>query len=162
VLLGEVIARAVGQPLDQFAQEYLFDPLGIDTPEWQATPTGGMMTGGGLGLRSRDLLKLGQLALNDGVWEGQRLLPEGWIGTSTRPKARINDDTEYGYLWWLKSLAGQPGYYMAGMGGNRVHVLPGLDLVVVVTAINFRERDAHPLTDTIIRDHIIPAVAKGS
>ena len=71
---------------------------------------------------------------------------------------RIDEQTEYGYLWWLRKMAGVPSVYMTGMGGNRVHLLPDLDSVVVVTTTNFAHRDAHALTDALLEEHLIPAL----
>jgi CubicO group peptidase (beta-lactamase class C family) len=152
VVLGELVARAVGEPLPSYAQTHLFNPLNIKAPEWQRTPTGGAMTGGGLGLRSRDLLKLGQLYLNGGTWNGNRILSEEWIQASVTPRAQINEGQAYGYLYWLSRYANQYSYYMTGMGGNRMHVFPDLDLVAVITSINFRESDMHQLSDQVIEN----------
>jgi len=164
VLLGAALEAATGQPVPDFAQERLFSPLGIGPVEWQFTPTGLAMTGGGLGLRGRDLLKLGQLYLNGGKWNGDRIVSEEWVRESTRPHARIDDETEYGYLWWLKTFTAaddrvHPAFFMAGTGGNKVLVFPELELVAVITSANFRRRDAHELTDRLITDHILPAVS---
>ncbi len=60
--------------------------------------------GGGLGLRTRDLWVLGRLAANGGAWEARRVVSAEWIEASTAPHAEMNDDTRYGYLWWLHQL----------------------------------------------------------
>jgi CubicO group peptidase (beta-lactamase class C family) len=158
VLLGALLERAVGESLVGFARRELFEPLGVDRAEWPIAPLGHTSTAGGLLLSSRSLLALGTLYLDGGVHQGRRIVPESWVRTSTEPHVRIDEQTEYGYLWWLRDLAGVPSVYMTGMGGNRVHVFPGLDAVVVVTSANFGRRDAHALTDALLEDHVIPAL----
>ena len=83
------------------------------------------------------------------------VVPPGWVAESLRPHARIDAETEYGYLWWLKSFAGERSFYMTGMGGNRVQVFPDLDLVAVITTTNFRRRDAHALSDRLLVEQIL-------
>ena len=151
VALGIALERAVGEPLSAFAQRELFAPLGIDRAEWHRTPLGQTSTGGGLLLTSRSLLRLGELYLRS----GDGLVPSAWVEESLEPHARIDGETEYGYLWWLKSFAGARSAYMTGMGGNRVHVLPDLDLVVVITTTNFGRRDAHALSDRLLVEQIL-------
>jgi CubicO group peptidase (beta-lactamase class C family) len=162
VTLGHILERANNRPIEQFAQEFLFAPLHIEAVEWQFTPLGTAMTGGGLGLRSRDLLTLGQLYANGGRWQGQQIISEQWVQTSTRPHVQIDEETSYGYLWWLRPfLVGNrsfPSYYMSGMGGNRILVFPDSELVVVVTTTNFRTAGAHQLTDRLLADYILAAI----
>jgi CubicO group peptidase (beta-lactamase class C family) len=149
-------------PVPDFAMKNLFAPLGIQKVEWTFSPSGTAQTGGGLGLRSRDLLKLGQLYLNGGTWNGTRVVSEPWVKNSIQPHARIDDDTEYGYLWWLKGFkAGEkkfPAYYMSGNGGNKVCVFPGLDMVVVITSTNYSTHGMHQQTDRMLTDFILPSV----
>jgi CubicO group peptidase (beta-lactamase class C family) len=160
--LGAVLERAAKKPVPEFAKESLFAPLGIERVEWQLSPLGTAQTGGGLALRSRDLLKLGQLYLDRGVWRGARVVPAEWVEKSTRPHARVDDDTEYGYLWWLRNLRSgsrvHAAWMMQGTGGNKVAVFPDLDLVAVITTTNFRERDAHVLADRILTEHVLASV----
>jgi CubicO group peptidase (beta-lactamase class C family) len=151
VALGIGLERAVGEPLSAFAQRELFERLGIDRAEWQQTPRGQTSTAGGLLLTSRALLSLGQLYL-DG---GRGFVPRAWAEESLRPHARIDDGIEYGYLWWLRKYGGERGFYMTGMGGNRVHVFPGQELVAVITTTNFGRRDAHDLSDRLVVEQIL-------
>jgi CubicO group peptidase (beta-lactamase class C family) len=84
------------------------------------------------------------------------------VRTSTQPKARIDDDTEYGYLWWLKSFKSSEKSYSAfmmnGNGGNKVAVFPELDLAVVLTSTNYNTRGMHEQTDHLLTDYILPAI----
>jgi CubicO group peptidase (beta-lactamase class C family) len=151
VALGIGLERALGEPLPAFARRELFDPLGIERAEWQQTPLGQTSTAGGLLLTSRTLLSLGELYLRG----GGGLVPPAWVAESLSPHARIDAETEYGYLWWLKSYAGEPGFFMTGMGGNRVHVFPDRELVAVITTANFQRRDAHALSDRLVVELIL-------
>ena len=148
VLLGAALERAVGEPLSAFAARRLFAPLGIERARWPRMPNGGTSTAGGLLLTSRSLCALGNLVLQDGAG----IVPEGWLRESTRAHVRVDDETEYGYLWWRRALGGRRSLYMSGYGGNRVHVFPEHELVVVVTSTNFGVPDAHALTDELVAE----------
>lgn len=159
-LLGQVIARAVGEPVEDYAKRRLFTPLGIERLEWKRSPLGLAQTGGGLGLTSRDLLRLARLTLDNGRAGERELLPGEWIARSLRPRVTIDDSTEYGYLWWLRDFGSgdrhAPAAYMSGNGGNKVMVFPTLDLAVVVTTTNYNQRGMHESTDRLVRDLILP------
>jgi CubicO group peptidase (beta-lactamase class C family) len=152
VLLGIALERAVGEPLPDFARKALFAPLGIDRAEWPSTPLGETSTAGGLLLTSPALVELGRLVLG----HNPGLVPAEWLAVSTRAQTRIDAQTDYGYLWWLRSFAGHLSHYMTGTGGNRVHVFPSLDLVVVITTTNFRVPDAHALSDRLLVERVLP------
>jgi len=160
--LGPLLERATRQSVPDFARDYLFAPLGISHLRWQLQPLGSAMTGGGLNLQSRDLLKLGQLYLNGGTWEGRRVLSAEWVRRSVSPHANAREDTDYGYLWWLPKFhsGGREfqGYAMYGTGGNKVYVFPAEALVVVVTTTNYRVQGAGALTDKLLTEHILPAL----
>lgn len=163
-LLGPLLERVSGLSVPDFAAANLFKPIGIDKVKWQFQPKSTAMTGGGLQLRSVDLMKLGQLYLDQGRWGGKQVIAADWVQRSTRAQAHARDGIDYGYLWWLQSFkAGDrtvQSYGMAGSGGNKVFVLPELDAVVVITTTNFQVRNAHPLSEKLLTDLILPALMK--
>jgi len=154
VALGVALEGVVGEPLPTFAARELFDPLGIQHAEWPKTPLGQTSAAGGLLLASRSLLELGRAYLRGGL----DVVPRAWVDESVREHARIDENTGYGYLWWLRAFGGYDCFYMTGMGGNRMHVFPGLDAVVVITSTNFGRRDAHLLSDRLVTEHALPAL----
>jgi CubicO group peptidase (beta-lactamase class C family) len=159
-----VLERAAGAAVPEFARKNLFDPLGIEQAVWQFSPAGQAQTGGGLRLTSRDLLKLGQLYAGGGVWNNTPVVSAGWVAKSVRPHVRVKEGTEYGYLWWLREYESGgkrfAAFYMAGNGGNKVAVVPALDLVVVVTSTNYNADGMHEQTDRLLTDYALAAAAR--
>src|SRR5215216_924660 len=136
-LVSAIIRKATGRPLDEFARENLFGPLGITGVEWERYK-GDADAGGGLRLRPRDMAKIGQLALAGGRWNDRQIVSKEWIETSTASKIKAMDGQSYGYLWWLgrSVLNGREVHWAGalGRGGQSIRIVPELDLVVVVTA----------------------------
>jgi CubicO group peptidase (beta-lactamase class C family) len=161
-VLSEVLQKATGVRTDSFAQEKFFGPLGITDASWVYSPLNIPQTGGGLRLTSADLLKIAELYRNRGMWQGRRIVDEAWVKASTQPHAQIDDETEYGYLWWLKTFKsgskGYPAFFMSGNGGNKVAVFPSLDLSVVITSTNYGTRGMHEQTEKLLTNHILAAV----
>ncbi|HYC58634.1 MAG TPA: serine hydrolase [Thermoanaerobaculia bacterium] len=163
-MAGRVLERATKTKVEDFAQQHLFGPLNITKVKWPLSGLDEAQTGGGLELRSRDWLKLAQLYLDLGKWHGKQIVSEQWVRTSTTPHAQIDDDNSMGYLFWLRRYKADDEksaiWYMTGSGGNRVVIFPALDMVAVVTTTNFRIREQHQFSDTILRDHILSAIAR--
>jgi CubicO group peptidase (beta-lactamase class C family) len=136
-LISAIVRKATGRPLDEFARQTLFEPLGITASEWKRV-RGDSDAGGGLRLRPRDMAKIGQLVLAGGRWNGRQVVSRAWIETSTAPKLKATDDQSYGYLWWLgrARLNGREFHWVGalGRGGQAIRVVSDLDLAVVVTA----------------------------
>jgi CubicO group peptidase (beta-lactamase class C family) len=158
--LGEVIQAVVREPLPAYAQRRLFDPLGIEAPEWQFSPLGLAQAGGGLGLRTRDLWKLGQLYLDGGRANGRQIVPKAWVQASLSAQATAREDADYGYLWWLMKIPVGDEVMtvptMAGSGGNAVFLVPGRRAVVVITTENFNERQPHAITFKLLVSELLP------
>ena len=135
-LVSAIIRKATGRPLDEFARETLFEPMGIAGVEW-IRRKGNTDAGGGLRLRPRDMAKLGQLVLAGGRWKDRQIVSKAWIDASTAPRIKTTDGS-YGYLWWLgrSQHGGRQVHWIGalGRGGQSIRIVPELDLVVAVTA----------------------------
>jgi len=127
-----VLQRATGQNLLDFAQEHLFGPLGMTSVHWDTTWDGSPFGGFGLHMSPRDMLAFGQLHLQNGVWDGRRILPADWIERS-RPSVESDFGLAYGYLFWGGSNDLGEFTSAMGLGGNIISIYPALDLVVVRT-----------------------------
>ncbi len=142
-LLAYILKKATGKEADDYAKEHLFTPLGIEH-FWKRTPKGLADTEGGLYLQPRDLAKFGYLYLKGGEWDGRRIIPADWTMQSTRWQLDAGKTGRgYGYKWWILSRKG-PGtheaYAALGYGGQRLIVVPELDLVAVFTGWNIYDK----------------------
>jgi CubicO group peptidase (beta-lactamase class C family) len=137
-LLGAVLKKATGKPLDELARTLIFEPLGIADVDWYKYTQGNPSAAAGLRLRPRDLAKVGQLVLQHGAWKGKQLVSPSWIDAATTPQINGRELYFYGYQLWLgRSLVRKREVRWTaaiGLGGQRFFVVPELDLVVVVNA----------------------------
>jgi CubicO group peptidase (beta-lactamase class C family) len=131
-LLTTILEQTTGMHVLDFARKNLFDPLGFGAVSWTTDPQGIAMGGSGLSLTPPDMAKLGYLYLKGGQWDGQQIVPAGWVAASTRAHIAAAPITDgYGYQWWVASS----GYYTAaGYGGQHIFVQPELNMVVVFTS----------------------------
>jgi len=163
VVLGDILHRTVPGGLEQYAAKELFSPLGITNYKWQYTPQHVANTAGGLGLRSLDLARFGQLYKNGGIWESKRVLPAAWVKKSLAPQLELPQNRgHYGYLFWNTTYTVQGKSYQAaycsGNGGNKVFIFKDLPLVIIVTATAYGKPYAHPQVDKLIQQYLLPAV----
>jgi CubicO group peptidase (beta-lactamase class C family) len=163
VLLGDILHQKVPGGLEKYAADRLFTPLGISNYKWQYTPQKVANTAGGLGLRSLDLAKYGQLYKNNGEWNGKQILSPQWVNKSfTNYFTHEENITGYGYLFWkdLFEVNGKTyeAYGCSGNGGNKVYVFKDLPLVIVITATAYNRPYAHPQVKKMMTEYILPAV----
>ena len=164
VLLGKIVREATGRRIDEWAQEKLFEPIGIDGYHWKLTPDGEVDTEGGLYLSAHDLARVGYLMLRGGEWNGRRVVSEDWVRASTAPIVSdinpTNDrpDPGYGYQWWVPVHEGGEAKVYAGngYGGQFVHVAPEYDIVAVFNGWTLHERPELS-TWTALQERILPA-----
>ena len=169
-LLGPILRKVSGKPIEEFAEEALLEPLGIQEEVWDRFPNGDAITSGGLRLRPRDLAKLGQLVLNAGAWHGRQIVSAGWIKQMVAPQSPRGSwfgfARSYGYLWWQgQSLIGDHDIEWVGAlgrGGQRLYVMPTLNLVVAVTAGLYTANGGSPAPeslagDTALNSFVLPA-----
>jgi CubicO group peptidase (beta-lactamase class C family) len=161
-VLSEVLQKVTGMRTDRYAQEKLFSPLGINNLQWVYSPLNVPQTGGGLRMTSQDLLKIGQLYLNNGQWHGAEIVSKDWVQRSTTAHAQVDDDTDYGYFWWLVTYksggTSYPAYFMSGNGGNKVYVVPSADLVAVITSTNYNTKGMHEQAQKLLTDYILASL----
>jgi CubicO group peptidase (beta-lactamase class C family) len=142
-ILGVIVARACNTDLKSFAQEHLFDPLGIEPAFWQKDWEGNYLGYSDLHLSSTDLAKFGLLYLYDGKYNGMQVVPESWVHDSLQVfskktwKFRVGrnwGDNGYGYQWW-SIRSGKYRYNLAwGHGGQQIALVNDLDMVIVLLA----------------------------
>lgn len=137
--LSAVLAENVEDSVCRYTHDRLLDPLAIDVDHWKVDPDGYHAGGHSMFLAPREVAVFGQLILQDGVWEGHQLIPSGWLEDSLTPtwdlECRPGDSVGvgYGYLWWLYDLDGLQVWAADGYSGQRLFIIPDLDLVVVMT-----------------------------
>ena len=166
-LLAVALARATGQSTLDFAHQHLFGPLGIDTVGWWRDERGYYTGGMGLQIRARDMVKIGQMFLQQGLHGGTRIVSQAWVAESTSPHIGTGQPaaygSEYGYLWWIGSSRGRDYYFANGYAGQFILVAPALDLVVVATSswrgLDWNEAGAQwGNIIGLIADGVLPAV----
>ena len=145
-----------------YAQQ-LHKPLGIQEVKWNQSPLGITMGGGGTRYRSRDFLKIGQLLVKRGQWNGQSIINPEWIQESFTPRTQVREGTRYGYQWWNMrfQLANGEDYWLwaaAGNGGNYLFIDQNRELVVLITSQAYNTSYGHSQSQEIMREFILPTL----
>ena len=165
-VLAEIIKQKSKLNLLQFAEKYLFQPLGIKQYEWQKLRGEYYFASGGLSLRPRDMAKIGFLFLNDGKWNGNQILSQQWMDASKQSyiNPQVGFASGYGYQWWTDSaVIGEDiinYFFAAGFGEQYMFVIPSLDLIIIFNCGYF----GVPVTISpfnLIEDYIAPSLFPG-
>ena len=165
-LLGNIIERVSGKSFETFARLALFTPLGISDWEWMKYRNEHVAPAVGLRLRPRDAAKIGQFVLNKGAWNGKQLVSAKWIEQSVTPRFQaigyFGGLFYYGQQWWMgRTLSGDKDVkWIAamGLGGQRIFVVPELDLVVMTTAGLYGSGLQGRAALDILANFIIPSI----
>ncbi|MEM9531994.1 MAG: serine hydrolase [Pseudomonadota bacterium] len=161
-LIGGAISKATGKTLPRFFHETLAVPLQMGYYQMNLSPLERGYLGGGIRLRPRDFLKLGQLYLDGGTWKGQRIVSEDWVRESAKGHSSINSEGDYGFGWWRRDFrVGDKtisSYQAAGNGGQMMFIIPELELVVLFNAGNYSDgRTRGEFRDRYMQGAILPA-----
>ena len=157
--LATIVQRRTGQTLLDYLRPRVLDPLGVGEAVWQEYPPGQQLGFSGLHAATDAVARLGQLYLQDGVWDGRRLLPEGWVEQATRAHVPTPDEGDAHALDWrqgygLQVWRGQHGYRGDGAYGQFCLVLPEHDAVVAITG---QSSDMQRVLDGVWT-HLLPAL----
>lgn len=133
-LLSVIISRASNMDTRTFANKYLFGLMGISVGGWDRDPQGYYMGGNNMALRPADMLKIGQMIINGGVYEEERIIAKDWLQASFQTYTRSNyNPYDYGYMWWNKPVGEYKVFFAWGYGGQYIFMIPELNAVVVMT-----------------------------
>jgi CubicO group peptidase (beta-lactamase class C family) len=164
-LLGQIVQRATHEPVDKYIERKILAPLGIAQWDWPKSPSGEIMTGGGLRLRARDLAKVAWMLADGGRWNGRQIVPASWIEAALSPYRQAYTDHHYGYLFWQydyhTGCGNASGWYMAGNGGNAIVVLRELGAAVVIARANYNTHGMHQQTTDLMEKYVVPSMMCG-
>lgn len=162
--LSGIITKTSKMSTKDFANKYLFSCIGVSVDNWVSNNNGYYGGGYGLSMKPVDMAKFGYLYLNNGLWDGKQIIPKEWIEESTQKQVSANVDMDYGYLFWLQTIQDKVHnkeyftYRADGAGGQKIMVIPDLDMVVVITANENSSSNDNTDTQDVITEYIIPAV----
>ena len=146
-LLSAILQETTGMTALEFAQQYLFGPLGIRDVIWELDPQGYTHGWGDIHLYPQDAAKIGYLFLNGGKWDGQQIVPADWVEQAIKPHVSAGADS-YGYGWWIDD----DSFAANGRGGQHIFVVPSLKAIVVTTGAGFDYDQVDPLLTAAVID----------
>jgi CubicO group peptidase (beta-lactamase class C family) len=155
-MLSAIVGKVTGQTVLDYLKPRLFDPLGMENPEWKTSPQGDTIGGYGLYVRTEDIAKFGQLYLQKGKWNGKQLIPAAWVEQATSKQVSNGSDPSrdwdqgYGFQFWRCRHGAFRG---DGMNGQFCIVMPEQDAVIAMTA-DTRDMQAQL---NVVWDKLLPA-----
>ncbi|MEX2574793.1 MAG: serine hydrolase [Balneolaceae bacterium] len=159
-LLSVILTKASGKNTFEFANEYLLGPMGIEMDPWERDPQGYFLGGNDMALTPRDMLKIGQLVMAAGSYNGEQLVSEKWIRDSFETYSRSPfSHYDYGYSWWAHTVADYQVTFAWGYAGQYILMFPELDAIVAITsdiADNNGSRAYQPRIFSFIETSLIP------
>ena len=161
-LAGGMLERIAGEPLPDLFDRLVARPLGMGRYHLFLSPTGTAYGGGGHRFLPRDFLKLAQLMVNDGRWEGRQIISREWARQSGAALRKLTPTQTYGYLWNSVSYPYRGralhAYFAGGNGGQIFMGIPELDLVIGFTGGNYSDPALFIPQRKFVPEHILPAV----
>ena len=161
MIVAGIIEKATKTPLDEFAEKYLFKPLGIENYRWTKDSTGFCHAGGGLYLKPPDMLKIGVMILNNGTYQGNRIVSRDWLERSSTPRFTTEFSNKgYGYFWWVKDMPIKNGrttkvISAEGAGGQSLFIIPEYNLVISFTEHNYTTPQVGPW---VLKESVLPVL----
>ena len=165
-IAGVTVEHATGMTMENFARGALFAPLGITRWQWERDAAGHTKGQGNLSLRTRDVARIGQMVLGKGVHQGRRIIGAGWIDAMLAPRVDIGATDRYadhyGYFWYTKTqpIGAQriPVQFASGNGGNKLYLVPSLEMVVVVTSSAYGKAYGQLRSENILKAILLSTI----
>jgi CubicO group peptidase (beta-lactamase class C family) len=134
-LLSVILTKSAGMSTLAFANRYMFRPMDITVGGWDRDPQGYYMGGNNMALRPADMLKIGRMVLNGGIYNGNQIVSENCLNDSFQIYTRSNfNPYDYGYMWWSRETGGYDLFFAWGHGGQYIMMIPKLDAVITITS----------------------------
>ncbi len=156
-LLAAIVQVTTGMTTLEFAEENLFGPIGIDRAYWYTDAAGWYRGGFDLAITTRSMAKFGYLYLNNGTWDGEQIISQDWVDTSTTSFTEFSSNSGYGYQWWTNDAVGM--FAAKGLYGQYIFVIPEQDIVVAITSS--RALGSYDPHESLVINYVLAAATNG-
>lgn len=156
-LLSEILMLKTGTTTRIFAEQHLFDPIGLEISDWWQSTSGVHIGGADILMTARDMARVGLLMLSQGMWDGHEIIPSEWVHECVAYHSEGQPFVgSYSYGWWRRSIDGHPAIIGKGYGGQFIFIVPDTDLVVVVGS-DLSSPEMAPGIEHWVGETIVPA-----